>query len=105
MLELNYGDNYLKVDANPRVLGSLKGEIFAGSWEMLEDCFGITSDTIEDWCKFNGYHYSVKKYTPKDKLLDSLYNLRGKTKDPSTAEGLSVIIDEVIANYEKETEQ
>lgn len=80
MLELNYGDNYVKVDENPRVQGSLIGGIFAGSWEMLDDCFGITADTIDDWCQFNGYHYSVKKFGPEDELLNSLYKLRNELK-------------------------
>jgi len=74
MLPLNYGDNYVKVN---------NGDIFAGTWDMLEDCFGITSDTINQWCQDNGYHYSVKKYDPIDELVTALWNVRRYLKEPN----------------------
>jgi len=94
MLKINYGDDYVKVN---------NGDVFAGSWDMLEDCFGITAGTIEDWCKFNGYCYSVKKYTPHDELLDSLYLLHNKLNDGTDYDMLFIAneISILIENYNK----
>ena len=103
MLKIKYNDNYIKVDVNKKFQGSLNGDIFAGSWDMLEDCFGTTADTIEDWCKFNGYCYSVKKYTPHDELLDSLYLLHNKLNDGTDYDMLFIAneISILIENYNK----
>ena len=99
MLEIKYGDNYVIVDENPRVSGSLIGGVFAGTWEMLEDCFGITAETINQWCLDNGYHYSVKKFNPADEMINSLYKLRRELEDFGTIQELTAIIE----TYEKAT--
>ena len=90
MLKLDYGDNYVKVN---------NGDVFVGSWDMLEDCFGITSDTITDWCRDNDYIYSVKKYTPEDELIDSLYKLSTTLEDFGTIQD----IHKIIKHYEGST--
>jgi len=67
MLKINYGDDYVKVN---------NGDVFAGSWDMLEDCFGITVDSIIQWCRDNDYTFAVTKYTESDAIVNALWRLR-----------------------------
>lgn len=36
------------------------GEVFEGSWEQLDDCFGIQNvNDLNDWCQLHGFTYVV----------------------------------------------
>ena len=36
------------------------GDIFEGTWEMLEDCFGLIDfEDLESWCSDWNYTYTI----------------------------------------------
>jgi len=82
------------------------GDLFAGSWEQLEDCFGITEDTLDRWCSDSGYYYSIQtdseliteEYHRKQSELEAEYIQ--KTVDVRYAE-LCVVLEWFKENYPK----
>ena len=37
------------------------GDVFEGTWEQLEDCFGLTDENdLWDWCKSNAWKYTIE---------------------------------------------
>jgi len=40
------------------------GNIFEGTEDQLDDCFGIRIDELHDWCDFNGWKYQVFNEQP-----------------------------------------
>jgi len=36
-----------------------EGGVFEGTWEQVDECFGLDKETFERWCEFNGYKFNV----------------------------------------------
>ena len=79
---IKYGDQYIMVQAKDDPIED-RGGVFVGNWELLEDNFGITEDTLEAWCQFNSYTYTLSRYETKDELINSLYKLRNHLREPN----------------------
>ena len=77
--ELQYGDYYIMVN---------RGDIFAGNWDQLTDCFGIDAKTIEGWCYDNDYTYTIGLYKPADKLDNELHRLYKYLRQPNVLDSI-----------------
>lgn len=98
MSELQYGDRYILVN---------DGGVFAGGWDDLIDCFGIDSETIDEWCEFHDYTYKLKLYDSADKLLNEMTRLYRKLRNDMVPNSrFDEIADELklsIQSFEKDT--
>jgi len=59
------------------------GDMFAGSWEQLRDCFGIGPADIDAFCKFHEAVYTIQQHKPVHALVDGLYCLARELETPA----------------------
>jgi len=71
---LEYGDRYILIE---------HGDVFAGGWDQLIDCFGIDSETLEEFCRFHDYTYTLSLYNSADKLNNELHKLYKYLSQPN----------------------